>query len=112
AYMKVYPKDPYNDKRDRLIFSKGHDAKALYSVLSRRGFFSLETLTRYEVDDALLAGHSTRHVAPGVEVTTGSLGHGLPIACGMAYAALIDNKKHKVITVLSDGECDEGSTWE
>ncbi len=110
--MKVFPKDPYNDKRDRLVFSKAHDAKALYAVLAERGFFDKKILEKYEVDNAILPGHSTRHVVPGVEVSAGSLGHGLSMAAGMAYAGKIDKKKHRVFAVLSDGECDEGSTWE
>lgn len=110
--MKVFPKDPYNSKRDRLVFSKAHDAKALYAVLAERGFFDKKILDRYEVDDAILPGHSTRHVVPGVEVSAGSLGHGLPIAVGMAYAAKLDNKIHKIYAILSDGECQEGSTME
>lgn len=110
--MKVYPKDPYSDKRDRLIFSKAHDAKALYSVLARRGFFDPKILERYETDNAILPGHSTRHVVPGVEVSAGSLGHGLSMVTGMAYGGKIDKKKHRVFAILSDGECDEGSTWE
>lgn len=110
--MKVYPKDPLNDYRDRLIFSKAHDAKALYSVLCRRGFFKEETLRGYEVNNGTLPGHSTRHCAPGVEASAGSLGHGLPMAVGMALSAKLDKKKHKIFAILSDGECDEGSTWE
>lgn len=110
--MKVFPKDPYNDKRDRLVFSKAHDAKALYAVLSERGFFDKKILEKYEVDNAVLPGHSTRHVVPGVEVSAGALGHGLSMAAGMSYAGKIDKKNHKVFTILSDGECDEGSTWE
>jgi len=110
--MKIFPKDPYNDKRDRLVFSKAHDAKALYAVLAERGFFDKKILEKYEVDNAILPGHSTRHVVPGVEVSAGALGHGLSMAAGMAYAGKIDKIKHRVFAVLSDGECDEGSTWE
>ena len=110
--MNVYPKDPYNDKRDRLIFSKAHDAKALYAVLAERGFFSKVFLEGYEANDGKLPGHSTRHCVSGVEVSAGSLGHGLSMAVGMAYVGKLDNKEHRVFAVLSDGECDEGSTWE
>lgn len=110
--MRVYPKDPYNDKRDRLIFSKAHDAKALYAVLAERGFFDKKILERYEKNGGFLPGHSTRHCVPGVEVSAGSLGHGLSMAAGIAYAGKLNKEKFRVFAILSDGECDEGSTWE
>lgn len=109
--MKVFPDKPNDKRRDRLIFSKAHDAKALYAVLAERGFFPKSLLSEYEQNGGKLAGHTCRSV-PGVEISAGSLGHGLPIACGMAYAAKLDNKKNHVFALLSDGECDEGSTWE
>lgn len=113
AIMRVYPKNAQDDRRDRLIFSKAHDAKALYAVLAERGFFNKKILAKYEVDDGVLPGHSTRHVAPGVEVSAGSLGHGLSMAAGSALALKLTNRKRqRVFAVLSDGECDEGSTWE
>jgi transketolase len=110
--MRVYPKDPYGPKRDRLIFSKAHDAKVLYATLSERGFFDKKKLRTYEANDGLLAGHSVRYAVPGIEASAGSLGHGLPIAAGIALAGKLDKKKYRVYTILSDGECDEGSTWE
>jgi len=110
--MRVYPKDPYGPKRDRLIFSKAHDAKVLYATLSERGFFDNTILGTYEANDGLLAGHSVRRAVPGIEASAGSLGHGLPIAAGIALAGKLDKKKYRVYTILSDGECDEGSTWE
>lgn len=110
--MKVYPKEPLNDKRDRLVFSKAHDAKTLFSALSHKGFFPKNVLNGYEANNGKLPGHSTRFCVPGVEVSAGSLGHGLSIAAGMAFAAKKDKKKHKIYAILSDGECDEGSTWE
>jgi len=110
--MNVDPQNPYDKNRDRLVFSKAHDAKALYAVLAERGFFDKKLLDGYESNNGKLPGHSTRHCVPGVEVSAGSLGHGLSMAVGMAYAGKIDNKKHKVFCVISDGECDEGSTWE
>lgn len=110
--MKVFPKDPENPQRDRLIFSKAHDGKALYAVLCERGFFPKKILEGYESDGGKLPGHSTRHCIPGVEVSAGSLGHGLSMAAGMAYVGKQDKKKFRVFAVLSDGECDEGSTWE
>lgn len=110
--MKVFPKDPENSERDRLIFSKAHDGKALYAVLAERGFFDKKILDGYELDGGKLPGHTTRHCVPGVEVSAGALGHGLSMAAGMAYVGKKDNKKFRVFAILSDGECDEGSTWE
>lgn len=110
--MKVFPKNALNESRDRFIFSKAHDAKSLYAVLSRRGFFDEKILQKYEINDGILPGHSTRHVVPGVEVSAGSLGHGLSIAAGVAFSAKTDRKSFRVFALLSDGECDEGSTWE
>lgn len=110
--LNVFPKDAQNQKRDRLVFSKAHDAKALYAVLAERGFFDRSILDGYEMDGGLLPGHATRHCVPGVEVSTGALGHGLSMAAGMAYAGKIDKKKFRIFAILSDGECDEGSTWE
>lgn len=110
--MKVFPKNAANEKRDRFILSKAHDAKALYAVLSRRGFFDEKILLKYEVNNGILPGHSTRHVVPGVEASAGALGHGLSIAAGIAYSGKMDGKSFRVFTLLSDGECDEGSTWE
>lgn len=110
--MRVFPDDAENPKRDRLIFSKAHDAKALYAVLCTGGFFPKEILLGYEANGGKLPGHTTRHCVPGVEVSTGSLGHGLSMAAGMAYVGKLNKKKFRVFTILSDGECDEGSTWE
>jgi len=118
--MNVYPKDPENPNRDRLIFSKAHDAKVLYSVLARRGFYDTKILEKYEVDDGVLAGHSIRHAQPGIEVSAGSLGHGLSMACGISYAiknyisqpTTHNPQRSRVFAVISDGECDSGATWE
>ncbi len=110
--MNVDPQNPYGENRDRLVFSKAHDAKALYAVLAERGFFDKKILEGYEQNGGLLPGHSTRHCVPGVEVSAGSLGHGLSMAAGIAYAGKLEQKKFRVFAILSDGECDEGSTWE
>lgn len=112
SVMKNNPKKPNDLTRDRLVFSKAHDAKALYAVLAEKGYFSKKILEGYELNNGLLPGHSTRHCVPGVEVSAGSLGHGLPMAVGMSYAVKTDKRKSKVFAILSDGECDEGSTWE
>jgi len=110
--MRVYPKNANHPARDRLIFSKAHDAKVLYATLAQRGFFDKKILEGYELDGGLLPGHATRHCVPGVEASAGALGHGLSMAAGMAYAGKIDKKNFRVFTILSDGECDEGSIWE
>jgi len=110
--LRINPRKPYDVTRDRLVFSKGHDAKALYTVLAARGFFDKKILKRYEVDDGLLAGHSVRRAVPGIEVSAGSLGHGLSMAAGIALASKKMKKQYRVYAILSDGECDEGSTWE
>jgi transketolase len=110
--MKINPKKPLDKDRDRLIFSKAHDCKALYAVLAEKGFFNKKRLKDYEKDGGL-PGHSARNVLPGIEISAGSLGHGLSIASGIAYARKLEGKrKGKVFVVLSDGECEEGSTWE
>lgn len=110
--MNIYPQNPAFKDRDRLIFSKGHDVKALYAVLAERGYFDKKILEGYEIDGGKLPGHNVRNSVPGVESSSGSLGHGLSIATGIAYNAKIKKEKYRVFAVLSDGECDEGSTWE
>ena len=109
--LRVDPANPDWPERDRLIVSKGHATSILYAVLAERGFFPLDWLTDYCKDQSKLLGHVSHHV-PGVEVSTGSLGHGLPIACGMALAAKRDSKSNRTFVILSDGELDEGSCWE
>lgn len=111
AIMKVNPLKPLAPERDRLVFSKAHDCKALFAVLAERGFFPKSKLSAYEQDGGL-PGHATKTAVPGVEISAGSLGHGLSIATGMALSAKLGQKNHRVFAVLSDGECDEGSTWE
>lgn len=107
------PSDPGWDGRDRLILSKGHAAAAGYAALARTGYFPLDMLERYCLNDSPLAGHLTASVdAPGVELSTGSLGHGLPVGAGMSLHATRTGAGHRVFVVMSDGECDEGSTWE
>jgi len=110
--LHVDPARPDWPDRDRFLLSKGHGCAALYAVLAERGFFPRDWLATYCLDGARLAGHATHTGTPGVELSTGSLGHGLPVACGMALAAKRDGKAHRVFVLLSDGECDEGSTWE
>lgn len=98
-------------ERDRFVLSKGHGCVALYAVLAEAGFFPIEWLDTYYLDGSPLAGHAT-HSVPGVEVSTGSLGHGLSIAAGMALVSKRDNLSWRTFALLSDGECDEGATWE
>jgi len=111
SILRVDPSRPHWPERDRFIVSKGHAAAGVYAVLAERGFFPLEWLDSFYRDGSHLAGHVTRGV-PGVEVSTGSLGHGLSLACGMALAGKRDGSTHRVFVLLGDGECDEGSVWE
>jgi len=109
--LRLTPEGVDDPDRDRLILSKGHGCVGLYAVLAECGFFPIDSLESFYRDGARLAGHVTCG-APGVEASTGSLGHGLPIAAGTALAAKRDRKTYRVFALLSDGECDEGSTWE
>jgi transketolase len=110
--LRIDPRRPDWPERDRFILSKGHACAAVYAVLAERGFFPVEWLDTYYQDGSHLAGHITHYGVPGVEVSTGSLGHGLSIAAGMALAGKHENRAYRVFALLSDGECDEGSTWE
>jgi transketolase len=110
--LRVRPAEPEWPDRDRFILSKGHGCAGLYAVLAESGFFPVEQLLTFYQNGTKLAGHATHHGVPGVEVSTGSLGHGLSMAAGMALAARRDGRSHRVFTMLSDGECDEGSIWE
>lgn len=110
--LRVNPARPDWPERDRFILSKGHGVASVYAALAERGFFPKEWLKTYYLNGSHLAGHITHHGVPGVEASTGSLGHGLPIGCGMALAGTRDGLSYRVFVMLSDGECDEGSTWE
>ncbi len=114
-YGKILSIDSQNPNwpgRDRFILSKGHGCASFYATLAERGFFPLEWLETFYQNGSLLAGHVTHTNVPGVEVSTGSLGHGLSLGTGMALAAKRDDKTYRIFVLLSDGECDEGSTWE
>ena len=110
--LRVDPDNPELASRDRLILSKGHACAALYAVLAETGFFPLDWLDSFYVDGAKLPGHATAKGIPGIEISTGSLGHGFPMATGMALAGKRDDHPYRVFCILSDGECDEGSNWE
>jgi len=110
--LRIDPKRPDWAERDRFVLSKGHACAALYAVLAERGFFPKEWLDDFYQDGTRLAGHATHAGVPGVELSTGSLGHGLAVACGMALAGKRDGSSYRVFALLSDGECDEGSVWE
>ncbi len=109
--LHVSPDSMSDPLRDRFLMSKGHACAGLYAVLAETGFFPVEWLKSFYGDGDRLPGHATQGI-PGVEVSTGSLGHGLPIASGMAFAGKNDSPPFRVFALLSDGECDEGSTWE
>lgn len=112
AVLRVDPEDPSQEDRDRLILSKGHACAGLYAVLAERGFFPKSWLESFYTPGARLPGHATARGIPGIEISTGSLGHGLPMATGMALAGKRDARPFRVYCILSDGECDEGSNWE
>ncbi|RYG24568.1 transketolase [bacterium] len=105
--LNVLPSDPEWPYRDRLIVSKGHGAVGLYAVLGEMGFFPTEEFETYGQDGARLMGHVS-HKVPGIELSTGSLGHGLPVACGLALGL----PKAHTYCILGDGELNEGSNWE
>ena len=109
--MNIDPKNPKKMDRDRFILSKGHAGASIYAALAENGFFEVEELKTHYQNGSRLSGHVSHHL-PGVDFSTGSLGHGLSAGVGMAYAAKKDGKSHKVYVVLGDGECDEGSVWE
>jgi transketolase len=110
--LKFQANNPKWDCRDRFILSKGHAGAGVYAVLAECGFIPMEWLEKHYQNGSFLSGHVSHKGISGVELSTGSLGHGLPIGAGMAYAAKLEAKKHRVYILLGDGECDEGSNWE
>ncbi len=110
--LAVSPDHPYNQNRDRFILSKGHACPAFYAVLAERGFLNEKDLMGFAVNNGALEQHPNINIKRGIEVSTGSLGHGLPIGVGMAVAAKKDKMSYKVFVLLSDGELNEGSVWE
>ncbi len=109
--LRVDPADPAWPDRDRFILSKGHACACVYAALAERGFLPLEAPEQHYQNGSRLSGHISHHV-PGVEFSTGSLGHGLGVAAGMAMQLRRSGGGQRIYAVLSDGECDEGSTWE
>jgi transketolase len=110
-FLNHDPSDPHNPGRDRFLLSKGHACTGLYAILALKGFFPIEDLSHYAKDGSLLISH-TNHLVPGVEISAGSLGHGLPVSCGLALAAKRKKTTWKTYCLISDGELDEGSNWE
>lgn len=110
--LNVDPEAPRKTDRDRFILSKGHAGAGVYAALAETGFFPLEKLKTHYQNGSDLSGHVSHKGIPGVELSTGSLGHGLPVGAGMAYAGKLKCAPHRVFVLLSDGECDEGSNWE
>jgi len=110
--MKVDPADPHWADRDRFVLSKGHVCPALYAVLAEKGFFPKAALWTLRRPESILQGHPDMRLTPGVEMSTGSLGQGLSVACGMALAARLDEKDYTVYCMLGDGEVQEGNVWE
>ena len=111
-HMKHNPKKPCDPNRDRFILSKGHAAPALYAVLAERGYFPVSELKNLRQINCMLQGHPVCLHIPGVEASTGSLGHGLSFANGVALAGKLDKKNYKVYAMMGDGETGEGQIWE
>lgn len=110
--MNIDPKNPKKEDRDRFVLSKGHAAPVLYATLAEKGFFDKEELMGLRQTGRMLQGHPDMKNIPGVDMSTGSLGQGFSVACGMAMAGKIDNASFRVYTILGDGEVQEGLVWE
>lgn len=112
SFLHYRPDEPHWPNRDRFILSKGHGCLALYAILADKGFFKMSELSQFCKPESILGGHPESGKIPGVEASTGALGHGLPIGVGMALAAKIRRQSHRVVVVTGDGEINEGSIWE
>ena len=110
--MNIDPKNPKWEDRDRFVLSKGHTSPALYSVLAHRGYFPVEDLPTFRHTGSYLQGHPDMKGVPGVDMSSGSLGQGFSVACGMALAAKLSGKSYRVYTAVGDGESEEGQIWE
>jgi transketolase len=112
GWLRANPDAPKDPDRDRLLFSKGHACTALYAVLAQCGFLDKEALSLYARNDSPVPSHPCIHALPLLDCSAGSLGHGLGMAAGVAYGLRLDGRASRVAAVISDGECNEGSTWE
>lgn len=112
VWLNVSPEQPKAADRDRLFFSKGHACSALYAALADRGFFDPAALATYNQAGSPFPLHSCKHSLPVLEMSAGSLGHGLGIATGAAYGLRMDHNPARIVVLMSDGECNEGSVWE
>lgn len=110
--LRINPKKPYDPKRDRFVLSKGHGSLGLYAVLAERGFFPKKYMKSFGQFNSILGGHPDSLKVPGVEVSTGTLGHGFPTAVGMAMGFKIAKSQAKVYAIIGDGESNEGTVWE
>lgn len=110
--LRVDPKNPNWADRDRFILSKGHGCLSFYSVLCRKGFFPRKELDLFCTENGILGGHPEASKIPGVEASTGALGHGMSLGLGMSMAGRIDKKDYRTFVVVGDGECNEGTVWE
>ncbi|MBE5859197.1 MAG: transketolase [Butyrivibrio sp.] len=110
--MNIDPKDPVAADRDRFVLSKGHTAPGLYSAMAQRGYFPVEELKTLRKLGSRLQGHPSMQYLPGLDMSSGSLGQGISVACGMALSAKLDNKDFRTYTLLGDGEIEEGQVWE
>ena len=110
--MNIDPKDPGKGDRDRFVLSKGHTAPGLYSTLANRGYFPVEDLVTLRKLGSYLQGHPCMQHVPGVDMSSGSLGQGISVACGMALGAKMSGADYRVYTLLGDGEIEEGQVWE
>ena len=110
--LNVFPEEPEHPARDRVILSKGHGGAGIYAALAERGFFPVERLADHYQNGSIFSGHVSHKGVPGVDLSTGSLGHGLGIGAGMALAGSLGEETWNVYVIMSDGECDEGSVWE
>ena len=111
-FVSFNPKNPQDEQRDRVILSKGHGCLALYAILCDKGFFSSDHIKDVGSFNSILGGHPEHEKIPGVEASTGALGHGLPIGVGMAMGLKIKKNNKKVVVITGDGEINEGSVWE